>query len=46
MRWIQDQRGTVKLRPDQKLVVVRTWDNKDQRVKGVQSLMKELSQIS
>lgn len=46
MRWMQEQRGTVKLRPDQKLVVVRAWDGKEQRVKGVQSLMKELAQIS
>ena len=46
MRWIQDQRGSVKLRPDQKLVVSRGWASAEHRVRGVQNLMKELSQIS
>ena len=46
MRWIQDQRGSVKLRPNQKLVVSRGWESAEHRVRGVQNLMKELSQIS
>src|SRR5690606_33735090 len=41
MRWIGEKRATVKLRPDQKLVAIREWHSPDQRVKGVQSLMKE-----
>ena len=43
MRWMQEKRGSVKLRPDQKLVAIRQWDNTAQRVKGVRSLMKELA---
>ncbi len=46
-KWIAEKRGGVKLRPqDQKLVAIRQWDSPSERVKGVQSLMKELSQLS
>ena len=45
MRWMQEKGGAVKLRPDQKLVVVRQWYNTVQRVKGVQGLMKELADL-
>ena len=45
-QWIGGQRGSVKLRPqDQKLVVMRMWDNTQHRVKGVQSLAKELAAL-
>jgi transcription-repair coupling factor (superfamily II helicase) len=42
MKWIQQKRGAVKLRPDQKLVVLRAWDGGEERVKGLRSLMREL----
>jgi len=45
MGWIATQRGAIKLRPDQKLVAIRQWDSPVKRVKGVQSLMKELSAL-
>lgn len=45
MRWMQDMKGAVKLRPDQSLVAVRYWETAAQRVKGVQSLMKQLSEL-
>lgn len=41
--WIAGKGGVIKLRPDQKLVAIRAWDTADQRVKGVKSLMKELT---
>ena len=46
MQWIQEQRGTVKLRPDQKLVAVKAWDSTAQRVRGVQILMKQLADLA
>ena len=46
MKWVQEKRGGVKLRPDQKLVVVRGWEGTAERVKGVQSLMKDLSALA
>lgn len=46
MKWMTEQRGAVRLRPDQKLAVTRTWENIGQRVKGVQSLLRELGELS
>ncbi|PZQ48907.1 MAG: transcription-repair coupling factor [Micavibrio aeruginosavorus] len=44
--WLNEARGTVKLRADQKLVAVRAWDSVPQRVKGVQTLMKQLADLA
>lgn len=38
--------GTAKLRPDQKLVYMRTWDDATARLKGVTRLMSDLSKIA
>lgn len=43
MKWIQGKTGTVKLRPDQKLVAVREWHSGAHRVSGVRSIMRDLS---
>jgi len=44
MQWIAAKKGSIKIRPnDQKLVAVRHWETPAERVKGVQSLMKELA---
>ena len=45
MHWMTSKGGALKLRPDQKLVAIRHWDTPAKRVKGVQSLMKELSAL-
>lgn len=45
MKWIQEQRGSVKFRQDQKLVVIRQWENAEQRVKGLQKIVKDLSEF-
>jgi transcription-repair coupling factor (superfamily II helicase) len=44
--FIQRQSGTVKLRPDQKLVCVRPWDRPLERVKGVHGLMRQIAQLA
>jgi transcription-repair coupling factor (superfamily II helicase) len=46
MKWIQSKIGTVKLRPDQKLTVLREWFSPAQRAKGVTGLMKELAALA
>ena len=46
MRWMQEKRGSVKLRPDQKLVAVRVWDTTDKRTRGICSLLSELSDLA
>ncbi len=44
MGWIAEKKGSVKIRPnDQKIVAVRHWETVDERVKGVQILMKDLA---
>ena len=45
MGWIASRRGSIKLRPDQKLVAPRNWDTTAERVRGVQSMMKELASL-
>lgn len=46
MQWLSEKKGSIKIRPnDQKLVAVRHWETTDERVKGVQSLMKELASL-
>lgn len=44
--WLNEARGTVKLRADQKLVAVRVWEEVPQRVRGVQTLMKQLADLA
>lgn len=44
--FIQDQAGTAKLRPDQKLVLKRPWENIETRVDGVRTLMTRLAEIA
>jgi len=42
MPWIVAQAGTVKVRPDQKLVVMRAWDDEARRLAGIKAVLGEL----
>ena len=44
--YINDQVGTVKLRPDQKLVIKRAWPDGPDRLRGVTALLKTLAEIA
>jgi transcription-repair coupling factor (superfamily II helicase) len=46
VQFIAKQNGTVKLRPDHKLVCTRAWDDTAQRVKGVNRLMQDLAKLA
>jgi transcription-repair coupling factor (superfamily II helicase) len=46
IRWMSEQAGTVKLRPDHRLVYRRGWDDPPARVKGIRSLMQELADMA
>jgi len=46
MEWIASYRGAIKLRPDQKIVSIRQWETPAQRVKGVQSMMRDLAKLA
>ena len=43
--WMAERPSTVKIRPDQKLVVLRTWDSVKDRVKGARQTASELSSL-
>jgi transcription-repair coupling factor (superfamily II helicase) len=46
MAWVMRQAGTVKIRPDQKLVYSRAWEQADKRLKGARGLMSELALLA
>ena len=41
--WIDSKRGTVKLRPDQKISLLKSWSSVSQRVSGIRAVLTELS---
>ncbi|HLO75614.1 MAG TPA: TRCF domain-containing protein, partial [Magnetospirillum sp.] len=43
---ISQQLGTAKLRPDHKLVFIRTWEESKQRVSALQKLMRKLVELA
>jgi len=46
MKWIGTKAGTVKIRPDQKISVIRSWDKPRQRIKGAGVIVKELAALA
>ncbi len=44
--WITSQKGTAKVRPDQKLVLLRAWDDLDRRLKGLKKVLGELLDLT
>jgi transcription-repair coupling factor (superfamily II helicase) len=46
LRWIAKEGSLAKVRPDQKLVLIRDWDEPTQRVKGTAALMIFLAKLA
>jgi len=46
VRLINAHQKTMKVRPDQKVVITRDWPAPEQRLKGVQALLTQLSQLA
>ncbi len=46
MDFISRYAGTVKLRPDHKLVVQRAWEATSERVAGLRQLLRQVSEIA
>ncbi len=46
MGWITRKAGSVKIRPDQKLSIIRNWPKPMNRIKGMQTILKELAALS
>ncbi len=44
--WLQSKPGTVKIRPDQKLSVLKSWDTLKDRVKGARALASDLAGLA
>ena len=44
--FIHRQSGTVRLRPDHRLVVMRRWDAPEARIEGVQRVLQQLAQLA
>ena len=44
--YIQSQMGTIQIKPDQKLVVMRPWGDAKARLKGVQKMLEKLAEIA
>ena len=44
--WINKQAGTVKVRPDQKLVLMRAWDSLFVRLAGIKKTLQELVDLA
>ena len=40
--WLQQRKGAVKLRPDQKLSAIKAWPNIEKRIHGLRVLLKEI----
>lgn len=46
VRFLMEQSGTAKMRPDHCLVFMRRWDDMSKRLNGVKQLLKDLGQMA
>lgn len=44
--WLIQQRGTAKMRPDQRLVLVRAWDEPEERLRGLRQSLNQLAALA
>lgn len=46
IEYISRQMGTIKIRPDQKILVMRPWDSVQDRLSGVQKIVAKIAEIA
>ncbi len=46
LAWITQQKGTAFVRPDQKLVLMRAWENADIRLPGIKKILNEIAELA
>ncbi len=46
VRFISEHHATAKLRPDQKLVIMRNWETESERIRGINALLRRLAEIA
>jgi transcription-repair coupling factor (superfamily II helicase) len=44
--YIKSQVGTMKIRPDQKVVAIRSWQNTDTRLKGIRDMIQKIAELA
>src|SRR6185312_9155017 len=44
--FLQEQAATAKLRPDQRVVIIRNWEDTRQRLGGINALLRRLAEIA
>jgi transcription-repair coupling factor (superfamily II helicase) len=44
--FLQEQAGTAKLRPDQRVVIIRDWEDTRERLGGINALLRRLAEIA
>lgn len=44
--YIKTQAGTMKIRPDQKVLAIRTWKDTDKRLKGVRDMIQKIADLA
>ncbi|MBI1272855.1 MAG: transcription-repair coupling factor [Alphaproteobacteria bacterium] len=44
--WLQRQSGAAKLRPDQKLVLIRAWHDAEERLNGIKKSLSQLAELA
>jgi len=46
IKFINQHSGTMKVRPDQKIVVVRDWPTPESRLSGAKALLTQLAKLA
>jgi transcription-repair coupling factor (superfamily II helicase) len=46
VEFLQEQAGTAKLRQDQRIVVMRNWEDTHERLRGINALLRRLAEIA
>ncbi|HEY5049107.1 MAG TPA: transcription-repair coupling factor [Rhizomicrobium sp.] len=46
VRFISEHQSTMKVRPDRKLVIARSWSSAEERLKGTQAVLGQLARIA
>lgn len=46
IQYITSQMGTIQIKPDQKLTVIRPWRNQEERLKGIEAILSKIAGLA
>ncbi|MBO7243925.1 MAG: transcription-repair coupling factor [Alphaproteobacteria bacterium] len=46
IQYITSQMGTIQIKPDQKLTVIRPWRNQEERLKGIEAILNKIAGLA